>query len=696
MANRPSLALPSSPMLALIFFALLAAAQTQQPAPPADAIRTSFVNSGNLAGEQVVWTTPDGVQHVTFEFNDRGRGPHTQTDYHFDADHNISSATTTGNDYLKASADESFQRNNDGTATWKNRSEAATKSATAPSRFIGGIGFKHTNSVAPQAFYLGMFSPPEEIALLVRVALANRGSIALLPSGEATVKRSLDLTLKSAASQQAHVTEYIITGLDFTPSYLWLDDNNNLFAAVDGNSGLIREGFEPSIKTLSDAQQQQQTDRSRQLAHRLMHRPEGDILIHDVTLFDSTTAQLIPHQDVLIHGSKIQSVGPTAVPQRKGVQVINGEGEFLIPGLWDLHAHVGPNDGMLNLAVGVTTVRDMGNDIADLTARRQRIAAGDEIGTRIIPCGLIDGTGPYHGPTDILADNEEQARAFVDKFAALGYPQIKIYSSVKPELVPAIIDEARKHHMRVSGHIPAGMTAAEAVRDGYNEIQHANFLMLNFWPEVKNTETPARFTEVAKRGADLDINSPAMNDFIALLKDKNIDLDVTLNVFEEMFTSESGHPSPTVAPVADRLPPQVVRNSLSVGLPMPDAATAQRYRASYDNMERMVKKMYDAGIPIESGTDALAGVAYDRELELHQHLGIPPARILQDATLTAAHIMSKDSELGSIAPGKLADLVLLDADPTQSISNVRKTRVVIKDGILYYPAELDRELGIKP
>jgi imidazolonepropionase-like amidohydrolase len=113
-------------------------------------------------------------------------------------------------------------------------------------------------------------------------------------------------------------------------------------------------------------------------------------------------------------------------------------------------------------------------------------------------------------------------------------------------------------------------------------------------------------------------------------------------------------------------------------------------------MERLVKKMYDAGIPIESGTDAPAGFALERELELHQQIGIPAAKILQDATLGAAQIMSKDAELGSITPGKLADMVLIEGDPTRDVSAVRHTRMVIKDGVIYYPAEIDQALGIKP
>jgi len=109
-----------------------------------------------------------------------------------------------------------------------------------------------------------------------------------------------------------------------------------------------------------------------------------------------------------------------------------------------MHAHVADNDGMLNLAAGVTTVRDLGNDIDTLLARRKRIEEGQEIGNRIVLAGIIDGPGPYQGPTKVLVSTKDEARAAVDEYVRLGYVQIKIYSSVKPELVPAIIDEAHK------------------------------------------------------------------------------------------------------------------------------------------------------------------------------------------------------------------------------------------------------------
>ena len=253
-----------------------------------------------------------------------------------------------------------------------------------------------------------------------------------------------------ANGKRSHVTEYAVTGLDFTPNYLWIDDAGDFFAGGDTWAMVIREGFETTAKSLVDSQQQAQLERSRALAKQLMHAPKGDLLIHNVSVFDSVSGKIVPAQDVVISGNRIKSVGIASKGTSAGAQVIDGTGKVLIPGLWDMHAHVGPNDGLLNLAAGVTTVRDMGNDIDELTGRRHRIEAGDEIGTRIIPCGLIDGPGPYQGPTKILASNEAEARAYVDQFASLGYPQIKIYSSIKPELVPAIVDEAHKHHQRVA------------------------------------------------------------------------------------------------------------------------------------------------------------------------------------------------------------------------------------------------------
>ncbi len=355
----------------------------------------------------------------------------------------------------------------------------------------------------------------------------------------------------------------------------------------------------------------------------------------------------------------------------------------------------GDNDGLLNLAAGVTTVRDLGNDIDSLLARRQRIIDGKEIGTRIVLAGIMDGRGPYQGPTKVLVSTEAEGRAAVDNYKRLGYVQIKIYSSVPPAVVPAIIDEAHKNGMRVSGHIPAEMTAAQCVELGYDEIQHINFLMLNFWPEIKNTNTIARLVEPAKRGADLDLTSPQVQSFIKLLQDHHTKLDLTLSIFEEQYLNRAGQIPRGYQAVASRLPTQVRRGLLSTGL-TPPAGMDETYRKSFAKMMDLAGLLYRSGIPIEAGTDSMAGFTLQRELELDVLAGIPAREVLQNATLNAARIMSLDKEFGSIAPGKLADLVLVDGNPADNISDIRKTVLVVKDGVIYKPAELYTELGVTP
>jgi imidazolonepropionase-like amidohydrolase len=299
-------------------------------------------------------------------------------------------------------------------------------------------------------------------------------------------------------------------------------------------------------------------------------------------------------------------------------------------------------------------------------------------------------------PIGLLADDSLAARRAVAWYAAHGYEQIKIYSSMKPELVPGIIADAHAQGLRVSGHVPAFMRAEEVVRLGFNEVQHANFLMLNFMDSVKDTRSMARFSAVAQHGAELDIGSQPVRDFIALFKSRGVDIDPTLVAFEDWFTARPGQLGPSETAIAERMPPQVRRSFYAGGLPVPPGMD-QRYRDSYRAMLRIVKAMYEGGVPVVAGTDASPlGFAYFRELELYVEAGIPAPRVLQLATIGAARVMHHDDERGSITVGKLADLVLVNGDPTQRISDIRRTSLVVKNGRIYRPAELYGALGVKP
>ena len=643
---------------------------------PSTAQRYTVNIMGNRAGQQAVWSAADGTLHIFFQFNDRGRGPKISTILKLDDKGIPTSESVTGNDYLKSAVNETYSLDGS-TARWKNDAEQGDKKLTAP------------------GMYASINGAPAELAIMVHAARANHGRIAVLPEGESQVEAVATRNLENSGKQQ-QVSLYAITGLDFSPSYIWLDDHDNFFATVNPWATIILEGWEKNANTLQQVQDDIVHAHSAELAAKFAHLAPHGLAFTHANLFDAESAKVLKDQTVVVSGNRIQAVGPAAeIRTPPDAQVIDANGKTLLPGLWDMHTHVSDNDGLLNLAAGVTSVRDLANDTDSLLARRKRIDEGKEIGTRIVIVGIIDGPGPYQGPTKVLVATEQEARAAVDNYKRLGYVQIKIYSSVKPELVPAIIDEAHRNGLRVSGHIPAEMTAAQCVQLGYDEVQHANFLMLNFWPDVKNTNTPSRFTEVAKRGADLDLKTPEVQSFIKLLQDHHTDLDVTLSVFEDMFTEPAGKMPRGFNAVAHRLPPQVRRGLLSSGL-TPPAGLEQRYRESFTRMMEFVGLLYRSGIPIESGTDSLAGFSLHRELELHVQAGIPPERVLQDATLGAARIMSLDRDLGSVTAGKLADLALVDGDPTVNISDIRKTALVVKDGVLYRPEELYGALGVTP
>jgi imidazolonepropionase-like amidohydrolase len=404
---------------------------------------------------------------------------------------------------------------------------------------------------------------------------------------------------------------------------------------------------------------------------------------------------MLENQTVRIADDHIQSVAPTRDSIPAADEVIDGSGKTLLPGLWDMHAHIAPYEGLLNIASGVTSVRDMANDI-DLIARlRKQYDSGEAIGPRIFPCGFIDGRGPYQGPTKVFADTEDEARRAIERYASLGYRQIKVYSSLKPQLFPAIVKMSHAKGMRVSGHVPNGMVAQQFVDAGADEIQHMNFIFLNFMPEkIQDSRTPARFTVVAENAAALDLSLPRVAAFIAILKEKRTVVDPTLGVFEGMFTDRPGKASAGLAPVLSRLPAQVQRSAFQGGLPAGDKD--QAYRDSFRALQRMLRRLYDAHVPLVAGTDGLEGLMLHRELELWVDSGIPAARVLQIATLGAARVARADGDSGLIASGKRADLVLVEGNPAVKISDIRQTRTVIKGGTVYSSADLYRALGIKP
>lgn len=654
----------------LTLFALSCAHQPQQPAAPAAAgetLRYTVLMSTNKAGSQVVTTRGDEIT-VDYEYNDRGRGPKTHTVVRLDERGVPLSLHTTGNDYLKQQIEERFNAE-DGTPEWKNTSEAGEAERSG--------------------FYASMYGPPEELAILARALLRNGGRLAALPDGELSIRKAGGATVRGT-----HVTAYEISGLGFTPSEIWLDDDLALFGVVSSWSSTIREGFEAEAKQLIDAQDARAAERMATLAQKHARKPAGGRLtLLNARIFDPRTGTLSSPTTINTEGNRIHSIG---VPQeRNAADIMDVAGKVVLPGLWDMHTHVGDVDGLLNIAAGITSIRDLGNDSDTVLAFKQNVESGRWIGPRITLAGLVDGPGPFQGPTNLLAGNEEEAKKAVDFLVGRGYEGLKIYSSIKPELVPVLTSYAHERGLRVSGHIPAGMRAIDAVNAGYDEIQHVNMLLLNFMADVTDTRTPARFTEPAKRAADLDLQSDEVRAFIARLRERKVVVDPTVAIFETMFTARTGEVSPSYASVADRFPPQIRRWFITGGLPVPEGMD-ERYRASFRKMLELVAELHRSGVTIVAGTDALAGFALHRELELYAQAGIPNADVLRIATLVPAQILKRDADLGAIEPGKLADLIVVDGNPLENISDIRRVVTVVKDGVVFDPVALYREVGVKP
>jgi amidohydrolase family protein len=677
-------------LVALVLTVGCAHQPARQPAS-----RTYVMTIGaNRAGTEAV-TTSGNLVTTDFQFNDRGRGPKTHTVATIDNRGLLIAEQTTGNDYLKSPVDERLSLSG-GKLTWKNNAESGSSDANG--------------------FFVGMYSPPEETAILARALLAAPGQrLPLLPAGEAAIRKVGELDVDSGG-RKAHVSHYAISGLGFTPADVWLDAQNDFFASVSSWSTIVREGFESVSPRLLKSQDDVHAAEVTRAAARLTHKPAGGLLaITNARLFDPVTLQTTPATTILIRGQRVASVGHDgAIAIAAGTETIDARGRTVIPGLWDMHVHLQPDDGLLDIANGITTVRDLANDIDFVTDERAKFDSGAEIGPHVILAGFLDGPGPYTGPTKVIVDNEVEIRKAIDRYASLGYEQIKIYSSIRPELVPFIARYSHEHGMRVSGHIPAFMRAEEAVRAGYDEIQHTNMLFLNFMPDVKDTRTPVRFTAVADRGAALDLASPEVRRFIELLKNRPCDpqwdartsgtryhcqtsivIDPTLAIFESMFTARQGTVDPVFAPVANRFPSQVRRTTMAGGLPVPEGKDVT-YRESFRNMTRLVRALYDNGVPIVAGTDGLADFMLPHELEIYAGAGIPAPVVLRIATLGAATVMHRENDSGSVAPGKIADLVILDGDPTTTISDVRKVVKVVKDGNVFDPTELDREIGVLP
>jgi len=390
----------------------------------------------------------------------------------------------------------------------------------------------------------------------------------------------------------------------------------------------------------------------------------GTYAVVGATIIDGTGRAPTPAATILISDGRITAVGPsttTTVP--RGVATVDAKGQFIIPGLWDMHAHVGQIDWFpAYLASGVTTIRDMGGEFEFLKPVKDAIAAG-ALGPRLLAAGLIDGPGP-RAFGSVSVSTPDEARAAVRRYHEAGFEQIKVYLIVPPALVPVITDAAHQLGMAVTGHVPAGMTAQAVVEAGFDSIAHMQL-----------------------RGQP---GSPDATAAIAFFKSHGTVMDPTQS-WNEFLSRSAKTPLSALHPDIDRLPPALARLLAATTLADTDPAVI---RSRQLDSWRLLRDAVRAGVPVVAGTDkGVPGFSLQRELELYVEGGMTPLEALQTATIVPARAMKLDKDLGTIEAGKRADLVLLGANPLDRISAVRTAQRVVVNGRLYDTAPLWKTAG---
>ena len=435
--------------------------------------------------------------------------------------------------------------------------------------------------------------------------------------------------------------------------------------------------------------------------------PEQTLAFVHVTVIDATGSPAQPDMTVIVEDRRIVQMGSSAsVNVPKNAWIVEARGKFLIPGLWDMHVHeiFGdwiPEDEkvtpLLFVANGVTGVRDMGGDLEPLKKWRSRIASGDLLGPRMVIAGpMLDGPVPAF-PSSAPVKDAADGRRIVDELKVDGADFIKIQSLVPRDGYFAAADEAKKQGIVFAGHVPDAVRAVEASNAGQKSMEH----LTGVFEGCSSVEAELMSKPRGPgRGRFLSTYDPAKAKALIALFVKNQTWQVPTLYWEQgewLIEQTNSGPDPLAkyAPPAwkDRTWPMFTRDIRKSWSTDPVADREAFVRAEF----KMVREMHRAGVPILAGTDTAAGVrvypgfSLHSELELLAHAGLSPMETLQTATRNPALYLGL-ADSGTIARGKRADLVLLDANPLDSISNTRKIRSVVLNGRYLSRADLDRLL----
>jgi imidazolonepropionase-like amidohydrolase len=652
-------------MLQLIISGALAAAPLTQT-------WVGLTSTGKIA--QLTAVTTGTSVAVDWKVDDNGRGPKITEKITLDARGFVVGREITGKAGYGAAVQERFAWA-DGKATWKSlddRGEAVT-----------GRPLYLDNNGSPWMY--GQYVP--------LLSSLHVSSLPALPGGNVTIERLKEVDLGKPGAPDA-VTAWAVGGIHFEPT-LVLMRQDAFVGIVSPGYVLVEQRHAGDFVPLTALARALEAEFRHKLARALTHHVTEPLWLTNVHVFDSIAGKVGEQPvSVVVYRGVITGVRSDSPPP--GAVVVDGQGGTLLPGLFDAHAHQSAGDGLLHLAAGVTFTRDPGNDNQSLLALTQAFDSGEFIGPRVWKSGFLEGKSPFSAQSGFVVSSVAEATEKLHWYADHGFWGVKIYNSMNPDFVKPIAAEAHRLGLHVSGHVPAFMTSERAVRDGYDEINHINQLLLGFLVKDKeDTRTPFRFTVIGERLAGFDLNGPAFKNMISLMKEKKVTLDPTIATFAPLILGRPGVTISSDVGFIDHLPPSERRGRLTAGLDLKPSQYAT-YDASWKKLDETLLTLFNAGIPLVPGTDDLAGLVLHSELEEWVRAGIPAGAALSAATAGSAKFLGQEQNLGVIARGRPADLYLVDGDPTKDITAIRKGRLVIKGESIFYPDELYSASNVTP
>jgi imidazolonepropionase-like amidohydrolase len=564
-----------------------------------------------------------------------------------------------------------------------------------PGLTISVKGKVSTQSPSGAWFVTDGYSPVAMQEQMMRWWLLHKqpASFAVFPANaQVTIQPAGELTVEGHA-----VHGYTVSGLIWGQECLWLDDAQNLVALISIDAEFdhfeaLREAYATDLGTFIAAAVENNLGALARVTAKAKTAPAKKLAITGATLEDSTGAPAVYDSVILMEDGVITAAGPrNKVKVPKGFTTLDAKGKFAIPGLWDMHAHYEQVEwGPIYLAAGVTSVRDVGNEFDFIRTLHDQLnrKVNPAIGPHIEFAGIIDGdarNGKYTLGA-IIATTPAEAQNWVARYKAAGAKQIKIYSSVKPEIVKAIAAAAHAQGMTVTGHIPFDMTAIDGINAGIDQINHWHYEADYF---VDYPNSPDGKPDDRKPPTP-DFDGPRAKELLAVMKQHGTVADPTIALYESFLRTV---PYDRLEPGIDHLPPQL---KAALDGPIP-AMPADQVALQRSIMLHVVQAMHQAGIPIVAGTDqAIPGYSLHREIELYVDAGFTPLEALQSATIVAARALGVEKESGSLEPGKRGDVLLLDADPLADIHNTRKVWRTVAAGAVYTPAPLWQSVDFQP